>query len=309
MEIYDKVPDFLRAPSVEAPNERIRGRGFSFMEKATRSLVQLLRNAYVQWDLSSGDGLLQRTDPRVKILGLIILVVLVSIKHSVASQLFVLVCLLLLTAFSRVGFSSVYSKALAMAFLFGVLIPAPSCLNLFSQGEMVLTLFKGETPSSFLWIRIPDTVGITKEGLSNVFLLWFRVFNSLTGAFLLVNTTSLNHILKGLKHLKVPDGLLLVILLTYRYSFIFLDLLEQMHRAKMARLVKGGRSSEMRKWAGERLGFIFGKAELRCDQTNRAMQGRGFSGGVRVEPLERMGKSERWKLVILCAWAVATAFM
>jgi len=304
MDIYGKVPDFLRAPPLEEPKERIRGRGLSFMERATRGLSKLLRDTYVQWDTSSRDGFLQRTDPRVKILGLACAVVLVSLKHTLLSQLFVAVSIFILASSSRVRLSSIYPKALGMAFIFGFLIPAPSCLNLFSQGEILLTLMVRESPSSFLWLQVPATVGITREGLISIGLLGFRIFNSLTCALLLVNTTPLSDILRGLKHFKMPDSILVVILLTYRYVFIFLDLMEQMHRARLARIVKGGKNSETRRWAGERLGFLFGKAQLRCEQTNRAMEARGFSGRVRIEPLGRMGKGDRWKLAVLAMWAV-----
>ncbi len=304
MGIPGRIPDFLMAPPLDEPKERVRGRGLSFMERATRGLSRLLRDTYVQWDISSREGLLQRTDPRVKLLGVACAVVLVSLKHSLASQLFVAISLLLLGSFSKVGLSSVYPKAMGMAFIFGFIIPAPSCLNLFSEGEILLPLVVMESPSSFLWIQVPEIVGVTREGLSSIGLLWFRIFNSLTCTFLLANTTPLSDILKGLKHLKMPDSIVVVILLTYRYGFLFLDLMEQMHRARLARIVKGGRNSDTRKWAGERLGFLFGKAQLRCEQTNRAMEARGFSGRVRVEPLGRMGKRDKCGLAVLVIWIV-----
>jgi cobalt ECF transporter T component CbiQ len=307
MGVPGRVPDFLLAPPLEDPKERIRGRGLSFMERATRGLSKLLRDTYVQWDTSSREGLLQRTDPRVKISGLACAVVLVSLKHSLGSQLFVAISILLLASFSKVGLSSVYPKALGLAFVFGFLIPAPSCLNLFSEGEIILPLLVRESPSSFLWFQVPETVGVTREGLSSIGLLWFRIFNSLTCTFLLVNTTPLSDILKGLKHLKMPDSIVVVIVLTYRYGFIFLDLMEQMHRARLARIVRGGKNSETRRWTGERLGFLFGKAQLRCEQTNKAMEARGFSGRVRVEPLGSMEKGDRWKLAVLAIWAVMAA--
>lgn len=261
----------------------------AFMDRALVSLSRLLRDAYVQWDLGDRDGLLQRADPRLKLILLVSTVVLVSFKQSLWGQLVVGISVLVLAALSKIPLGSMYGKVILFTGIFGVILPLPICLNVMVPGELILPLFGLDEPREFLWFRIPQIVGISKDGLMRIGLLSLRVLNSLSATFLVLYTTQMAQLVRSLKHFRLPDTILVVVLLTYRYLFIFVSLVEQMHRARWARLIIGTTASEGRIWAAERIASLFQRAQARCEEMYMAMESRGFSGRLHVEPLEKFG--------------------
>lgn len=246
----------------------------------------------MQWDLAAREGLLQRTDPRVKVLLLASTVVLVSLKQSLWAQWTVGVILLGLTLLSRIPLKEVQSRAMLVTVLFGILLPGPSALNLTGHGEVLIPVLSLEEPAQVLWFHLPQTVGFTREGLMGVAILAFRIMNSMSVTLLVLNGTAFADIVRALKHFKLPDTLVWVVLLTYRYLFVLVSLVEQMHRARAARLVMGTSHAQTRRWAAHRMAFLFEKTQLRCEEMFKAMQSRGFSGKVRVEPLRPLGAGD-----------------
>lgn len=284
----ERLPLFLQEPPPAGPVSPSRGGSVSFLERALVELCGVLRRLYIQWDLAAKEGLLQRTDPRVKVALLASAVVLVSLKQSLEAQVAMGALLLGLTLLSRIPLKEVQGRAILVTMLFGLILPAPSALNLTAQGEVLIPIFSLEEPTRFLWFHLPKTVGLTREGLLGVTILAFRIMNSMTATLLVLNGTPFADIVKALKHFKLPDTLVWVVLLTYRYLFVLVNLVEQMHRARSARLVKGADSTHTRRWAALRMAFLFQRSQQRCEEIFRAMQSRGFSGKVRVEPLEAL---------------------
>lgn len=270
------------------------------MDKALSGLCGLLRRLYIQWDLAGRQGLLQRRDPRVKLLLLLGTVIVVSVKQTLLAQALVGGLLLGAALFSRIPLREVQGKALIMAAVFGLLLPAPSALNLVAPGEVILPLLQLGGAKRLLWFQVPETVGFTREGALGVAILAGRIMNSLSVVFLVLNSTPVADMVRALKHFRVPDTLVWVVLLTYRYLFVLVNLVEQMHRARAARLIKGASSGETRIWAAHRMAFLFQRTQLRCEEMFRAMQSRGFSGKVRVEALGAMAPGD-WACIGLMA--------
>lgn len=113
-------------------------------------------------------------------------------------------------------------------------------------------------------------------------MLTSRVMNSLALSFFVLYTTPFPEIIKALKVLKVPDGFLMIITLSYKYIFIFAKTVEDMHFAKKSRLAGQVSNAEARRWIAGRLAFIFKKTRLRCEEIFKAMLGRGFSDNIKI---------------------------
>jgi cobalt/nickel transport system permease protein len=98
-----------------------------------------------------------------------------------------------------------------------------------------------------------------------------KSFLSGLAALLLVATTPLAELMRGLESLRVPRSLLLTIEFVYRYLFVISE------QAQHMRLAARSRGSSFRASAGA-LGVLFARSWERADGIYYAMLARGFSG-------------------------------
>ncbi len=284
------IPPFLLDRPSSLPQQSIPRGGLSapFIDRAIGHISGIIKSSYVQWDLASRNGLFQRLDPRVKVFFLIFFIVIVSIKESTLPELCIAAMLFACVALSRISLLAFYRRVLVIGFFFGFLIALPSALNIFSGGDVIVPLLRFSGERQFLIYRIPATVGFTMEGLTGLLLLTLRVLNSLTLTFLLLFTTPFTDIIKALKTYRVPDTVLLIITLTYKYMLTFARTIEDIHLAKKSRMAGSVSGAEMRRWLAGRMAFLFRKSQMRFEEVYKAMQGRGFSGTIEVYAFRKL---------------------
>lgn len=277
-----ELPAFLsERPSSALVKDTGRVRA-PFLEKGLRGLARVLDTGYRQWEAASRDGLFQRLDARVKVLFLVLFVIIISLKREVYPELAICGMAFALAALSRLDLFRFLRRVLALGFMLGFLVALPSALNVITEGEVVLPLFRLSGPHDFWVYHVPATVGFTREGLWGVALLTARVVSSLSVSFLVLYTTPLPEIIRALKVLRVPDALLMVISLASKYIFTFTQVIAEMHLAKKARLSGGVSGAQARGWAAGRMALIFGKTRVQCEELFRAMTARGFAGEIRM---------------------------
>ncbi len=277
------IPSFLLSPGQPAAQKGRARFSRSVLNKSIGRLAILIRTTLMQWDLSSRAGLLQRTDPRVKLLGLLFLLVVASLKKAVLPELCLVGLLCMLVLLSRLGLFGFYRRVCLLAFLFGFLVVAPAALNLFTPGTIVMPLISFGKSSTFWIYTVPESIGITREGLVFVSLLTLRVFNSLSICFLLLYTTPLTELIRALKVLHVPDTLLMVFVLTYKYILIFSRTLEEVYQARKSRIVCATGTRRTGDWAAGRMAFFFRKTQLKCEEVFYAMVARGAGRQIRIQ--------------------------
>jgi energy-coupling factor transporter transmembrane protein EcfT len=281
------MPSFLLnlSPSSKAAHTARRGGGrvdMSYLEKGIKGFAELFTEGYAQWDLSSKKSFLHDLDARIKIVFWILLIVVISLKRVVLPEVAIFLFIFTLAAFSRLNLIDFYKKVLVLGFVFGFLVSAPSALNAIVPGRVIMPLIILSRPYEFWIYHVPQTVGITEEGIAILSLLTLRVLNSLSISFLILYTTPFADIIKALKVIKVPDTFLIIISMTYKYIFTFAHIVSDMHLAKKARLAGVTGRKEARKWIAGRIAFVFKKTQIECDEVFKAMMSRGFSGEIRL---------------------------
>jgi energy-coupling factor transporter transmembrane protein EcfT len=284
-----------------------RTRGVSFIDRGIHGLGNVIRTTYVQWETSSGRGLLQRFDPRVKLLFLLFFAIVISLQRDLVHALAMAAFIFCLVSLSFLRIAVFYWRVLFVGFFLGFLMAAPSSLNIIVPGEVILPLIRFSQPHEFLIYNVPPTVGITSHGLILTAMITLRVMNSLALSLLVMYTTPLQDIIRALKIFRVPDAFLLVVLLSYRYIFIFAGLAEDMHLAVRSRIVGGISGPEARKWIAGRMAVLFRKTRLRCEDVFNAMRARGFSGETRLPECGRLATAD-WVAGVLL-FAVGTVFL
>ena len=279
----NNVPSFLlkrySSDSFNQANVKLKT---PFIEKGIHHLANVIKTGYLQWESSSRNNFFQKIDARIKILFLLFFIIIVSLKRDIHSEVLLGAFVFVLALLARLNIFSLYKRVLFFGFIFGFLIALPSGLNVITKGEVIFPVFHFLKPYSFWIYHIPEEIGFTKEGLLGVLMLFLRVINSLAISFLVLYTTPFPEIVKSLKVLKVPDGFLMIITLSYKYMFIFAKTIEDMHLAKKSRLAGHVNNAEARRWIAGRIAFLFKKTMLRCEEIFKAMLSRGFSDNIKI---------------------------
>lgn len=279
----NKIPSFLLTPDANGSVSALHvSRSVSFVERGIAAFARVMRDTFVQWELSSQTGLLQSLDARVKILFWLAALVVVSFKKAALPLAEICLFTALLAFIARVNVRSLYGRVLPLTFFFGFLVSSPAMLNIITPGAIVVTLYSFSAPLMLWKISIPQQIGITEEGTLVCFRLVLRVFASLSISFLMLSVTPFSEIVRALKLFRVPDSLLLVLTLTYKYLYLFAQMILDMYRAKKVRLVTGISAADYRAWSASRMATVFRKTQTRADDIYRAMLCRGFSGEIRL---------------------------
>lgn len=279
------------------------------LEKGVHHLAEIVRDGYILWEGSRRNGLLQRIDPRIKILFLAFFLVLVSLKRSIEPQLGLFLIIVLLVASSRLDMVPFYRRICWLGLLFGVLIPLPSLLNLFSDGTIVIPLIRLNRDHHFWIYRLPATIGVTSEGLRGMTMLALRICNSVALSMLILHTTSFPDLIKALRVFRVPDSFIVVITLSYKYVFSFTRTVTDMHLAKKSRLLGPMDAAQSRQWAAGRIAALFHKSQIRCEEIFKAMVSRGFEHQVPLHAYPKLsGRDLVTGTFMLLIWAVFMAW-
>lgn len=260
----------------------------SFIDNGISHLGKVIKTGYIQWEIASKDGLFQRLDARIKVLFLVFFIIIVSLKKEVVPEIGIAFFVFGLAALSRLNLFNFYKKVIPLGFIFGFLIALPSAFNVITKGEVILPVIHLSRSYDFWIYHVPETIGITREGISGVAMLTLRVLNSVALSFLILYTTPFSEIIRALKVFRVPDAILMIITLTYKYIFIFAKTVEDMHLAKKSRMLGEVTKSEARGWIAGRIAFMFRKTQQRCEDVFKAMLGRGFSDTIKLYGFRKM---------------------
>jgi cobalt/nickel transport system permease protein len=272
---------------------RRRGR---FVEKTLGGGAAVLRQAMFSDDVATERGLLQRVEPRVKLLTVVGLLVAVGLVHSVPVLLGCYAGTLALAAASRVPVVFFVRRVWLFVPLFTGIVVLPATLSVVTPGDLVLTL----------WHWHGQPVGFTAQGLSAAGLVVARVATSISLVVLLTLTTPWSRLLAALRALGVPRIFVLVIGMAYRYLFLLLTAVTDMYTARKARAVGAGRNArsaaEGRRFVAASAGALFGKAHQLSEEVHQAMTARGYRGEARALAGTRPGALD-------AAWTVAAVLL
>lgn len=252
----------------------------TFIDKTIKKIAEIIQSSYAYWEMGGRNGLFQKLDPRLKVVFMVYLIVIISLIRSVYIECAIALFILSLIALSRLNLFHLYKRVIGFAFFFGFLIALPSVFNVVTRGEIILPVATLSRDYQFWIYSIPREIGVTREGAFGAAMLTLRVANSLGISLLIIHTTPFFEIIRALKVFRVPDTFLMIIILTYKYIFIFSKTIEDMYLAMKSRLLGPVDSGMMRGLIAGRIFFIFKKSQMRYEETYRAMMGRGFSGDV-----------------------------
>jgi cobalt ECF transporter T component CbiQ len=250
-----------------------RRRKAHFVEKTLDGAAGVMGQALFSTDVAAEPGVLQRVDPRVKVVTTLALLVATALVHHIGVLVAFYAVTLALAAASRVSLRFFVKRVWLFVPLFTGIVVIPATLSVVTPGHVVVPLGS--------WLGHP--VGITSQGLRTAGLLVCRVAVSISLVVLLTLTTPWNRLLAALRALSVPRMFVLVLGMAYRYLFHLLNAVTDMYTARQARTVgRGVDVARGRVFVAASAGATFGKAHALSEEVHMAMVSRGFTGDIRT---------------------------
>ena len=270
-------------------NKKIR---LHFLDRTLKAMAGLLERFVFSETFVHKPGVLQGLDARVKLLGVLSLIVCTSLIHSLPLLYGLYGLTLILAVLSKIKASFFLKRIwLVLPFFVGV-IALPATLNLFTPGKPVFTLFSLEQAYQIGPYSIPQDISLTRQGISAGLLLVGRVATSLSFVLLLTLTTSWASLLKALRSLLVPQIYVQTLGTTLRYLMLLSQTVQEMCLAKKSRTLRAGKTGAEQRWVAGQLGTLFKWSMQLSVQVHQAMVARGYQGEVRILSSSRIRKRD-----------------
>jgi cobalt/nickel transport system permease protein len=227
---------------------------------------------------------IHRLDGRVKLIFTLALLLCCALlpAGSWSAYLLIFSILLAVTIVSNIGFIYLLKRSsLALLFLLAALplvFQTSGTLFTFTIGDLVISL--------------------SRDGFIRFIGLGIKSWLSVIAAILLASTTSFTELLLAFRYLKVPQLLVAVFSLMWRYLFLMVEEVDRLTRARLSRSGKSplskNRSGGSLLWrarvTGSLAGSLFIRSLERSERVYQAMLARGYDGEIRSlreVPLER----------------------
>lgn len=214
----------------------------------------------IQETFAVGSSPMHRMDCRLKIVVAVVFSFQTALFHTFAALTAALAFGIILVALARLNFLGVFKRLLLVnGFIFFLWVVLPFTFPgepLFSMGR-----FEYSTEGALLTSRITLK--------SNAIIL---------SLIALMGTSSLATLGYALNRLKIPDKMIYLLLITYRYIFVIEQEYKRLIRAARVRCFEPGTNLHTYKTYAYLIGMLFVRASARAERVYQAMICRGFNG-------------------------------
>jgi cobalt/nickel transport system permease protein len=295
------LPSWLEEPPRgDAPPVKGRRRRRGSLEKTLHGFAEALRSEVFSGEPACRPGLLQRVDPRVKVLTTAMLIGVAAAVHHPAVLVLLNLWLLWLARASRVPPGLFLKRVWIVVPLFTGVAVFPALFNVVRPGDPLFVLFHLSHSLHLGPWSIPAEVAVTRQGAASAALLVLRTGASVSLAVLFALTTPWPSLLKALGVLRIPRVFLAVLEMTYRYAFLLMGVSAEMFTARRSRMVGRSTSREQRRFVASVMGGLWGRSRAAGEEVHRAMLSRGFTGEPRTLARFRLRPSDGvWVALVL----------
>jgi cobalt/nickel transport system permease protein len=252
----------------------------SFLEKTIRGSADLLKQVMFSEDVAAQAGLLQRIDPRAKLVSLFGLLIVAALLRNIPALLALYAVTLVLAAASALPVGFFVKRVWLFIPIFTGIVVLPATLSIITPGHVVLPLWH--------WHGSPE--GFTSAGLASAALVVSRVATSISLVVLMTLTTPWVRLLAALSSIGVPRIFVMIVGMAYRYIFLLLGSVTDMYEARTARTVGAqAHDRRARAFVAASAGALFGKSHQLSEEVHQAMTARGYRGEAKVLNRFRFG--------------------
>lgn len=209
---------------------------------------------------AAGRSPLHTLDPRLKIIAATLFTITVALSMRFETLFAALVVSLVLIGCTRLNISLIAKRMMLL-----------NSLILFFW--LVLPITIEGTPLYHL-----GPIPITREGVLLSARLTLKANTIFLSLIALVDTSSVVTLGHALGQIKVPEKLVQLLLLTYRYVFVIEQEYRRLSTAAKVRSFRPGTNLHTYKTYAYLIGMLFVRAGARAERVHKAMRCRGFRG-------------------------------
>jgi cobalt ECF transporter T component CbiQ len=262
-----------------------------FIESTLRGFARALARALASEQMVTRRGLLQAFDPRVRLAGVLSLVVATTVSRRLSVIAWLFAGAVLMALASGIPLKTLLTRVWLIVLGFTGIIALPAIL-----------ITPGNPVAGF------GGLSVTEQGLRTAALLILRVETAVTLTTTLVLCTRWTHILKSLRAVRVPAEVITMLAMTHRYIFLFIETANQMFESRQSRMIGALSGPEQRRMAARTAGVLLSKSIDLSEEVYLAMQSRGFRGEMqlitefRMQTLDYIGLAACFALASTAAW-------
>lgn len=165
-------------------------------------------------------------NPYIKaIFSILFLILSLTIENRIFQISIITIMSITIISTSKMGISE-YLKLLSIPLIFMIMSILAIIISISTEKTDMLTYFTvGST-----------YIGISKFGLMNALRILSRSIACLTCVYFLMLTTPFNQLIKVFKKLYIPDNVIEIAMLIYRFIFIFLEEVQEIYKSQEMKL-------------------------------------------------------------------------
>jgi len=281
----------------------------NFLDKSLLAIAHAAEQALFSEAYARKRGLLQALDVRIKLVGFLCAIVLISFLHTPRTIWIAYGACLVLAVSSRVPLGFFQKRIWLFVPLFTAATALPALFNVITPGEPLWVIMKLENAHSWGPYTIPAEIAITRQGLWGAITFVSRVAASVSFAVLFTLTTRWSVAFSGLRALFAPRIFVVTLSMTERYIFVFLRLIQDMYRGRKSRTIRSLSTATDRNWTASRIGVTFKKSMEMSEDIYKAMLSRGFHGEFRTLSHTQVKAGDYlWLMTVLCCGVMLIMF-
>jgi cobalt/nickel transport system permease protein len=235
---------------------------------------------------------LRQVSPRLKLLlGLCSILLCISSSSPVAPLIIAITMSLITVKLAKIPIRF-YSSLLLIPLSFSLL------------SAIVVAFMHGAGHQLFAFTFFSLDLGIRVDGANLALLLIARTFGGMCSLFFIALTTPMIEIFSILKSFGLPDFLVELSMLIYRYIFVFVDQAAMIHSAQVMRLGDSGIKSSLNSFSMLSC-VLFLRAWEQGERLIIAMDARCYDG--KLDLMEQFDKAEPKAILAVMSYMVTIA--
>lgn len=216
-------------------------------------------------EFSGRRGLLQSVDPASCLISsLIFLFASISCKNVEQISLLFLTSVIIAAA-SGISLTRFLARTLFFIPIFTLIVMIPSMFSWITPGKAVLSFF---------------SVSITEEGVKKALFFTARVTVAISFPIAATMAVEWDDLIEGLRALRLPDLMVRVLLMCYRYAYLMAGMAVSMLISRRARILSRESWRMSWRWGSEAVGALLLRSMMLSEMVHMAMTARGFGRSV-----------------------------
>lgn len=302
------LPDWMQTSPLHEVSPGRKGRRPGFLNKTVHGIQNILAEDLLSEQYASRPGLLQRIDPRIKVLGTLMLLIAAGFTRSLAALIILAVFPAILMRASLLPVGKLELRFWGIIPVITLLLALPGTLSVFNPGIPLLFITHDPQGITFLKLHMHGPIYISRQGVMAALFLFSRVGVSISLGGLLVLTTPVSLLLKSITVLGVPAFFVMIVEMSYRYIILLLTISLEMYEARKMRTVGYMSAHTQRDLLGSSIAALFGRSMALADEVYQSMTARCYTGqAVSSEPMV-FHRLDFVSITIIIILAVAVAF-